>query len=130
MSQEVMVHGHMSLLSHQESGKEKVCHNTSNNGKKFLVGMVTADHNSEGVHGGMLANGPACAALCCGVPLGWAEDIHMASMHSLMVNLRPYQENPPMVIHTREGQCLNSLGYHSQKIRLQHCSNYHTQNTR
>jgi len=45
MSQEVMVHGHMSLLSHQESGKEKVCHNTSNNGKKFLVGMVTADHN-------------------------------------------------------------------------------------
>jgi hypothetical protein len=28
MSQEVIVHGHMSLLSHQESGKEKVSHST------------------------------------------------------------------------------------------------------
>jgi hypothetical protein len=28
MSQEVLVHSHMSLLSHQESGKEKVSHNS------------------------------------------------------------------------------------------------------
>jgi hypothetical protein len=39
MSQEVIVHGHVSLLSHQESGKEKVSRNSSPESINLVMAM-------------------------------------------------------------------------------------------